>query len=85
MENGADVNHLDIDGRSALCVAALCGSSGYSKVISILLEYHANTDQQDNDGMSPLLVSAFEGNTEVCELLLENGADPDLCDNMGLY
>lgn len=83
LENGAEVNHLDIDGRSALCVAALCGSSGYSRVISILLDYHANADQQDNDGMSSLLVSAFEGNAEVCELLLENGADPDLADNMG--
>lgn len=66
LENGANVNHLDIDGRSALCVAALCGSSGYSRVISILLDYHANADQQDNDGMSSLLVSAFEGNAEVC-------------------
>lgn len=46
LENGADVNNLDIDGRSALCVAALCGSSGYSRVISILLEYNANADQQ---------------------------------------
>lgn len=33
--------------------------------------------------MSSLLVSAFEGNAEVCELLLESGADPDLADNMG--
>lgn len=111
LENGADVNHADVDGRTALCVSALCGSSGYSRVISILLEYHANADQQDNgmsqiysysriksseildylyrvifnnlDGMSSLLVSAFEGNVEVCELLLESGADPDLCDLMG--
>ena len=33
--------------------------------------------------MSPLLVSSFEGNSEICELLLENAADPDLADQMG--
>lgn len=51
--------------------------------IACLLEHGANTDQTDNEGMSPLLVSSFEGNGEICELLLENAADPDLADQMG--
>lgn len=50
-------------GRSALSVAALCvpASAGYAKVVSVLLERGAKADHQDKEGMTPLLVAAFEG------------------------
>lgn len=40
-------------------------------------------DHRDKDGMTPLLVAAFEGHKDVCELLLEYEADVDHCDITG--
>lgn len=40
-------------------------------------------DHQDKDGMTPLLVAAFEGHRDVCDLLLEYDADMDHCDVTG--
>ena len=62
---GADVNHSDIDGRTALSVAALCvpASEGHGRVVTTLLERGAMVDHQDRDGLTPLLVAAFEGHT----------------------
>ena len=34
------------------------------------------------DGMSPLLIAAFEGKVQVCEILLENNADMDHADKV---
>lgn len=63
LDNGAEIDHEDADGRTALSVAALCvpNNEGYSKVVNILLERGAFVDHQDKDGMTPLLVAAFEG------------------------
>ncbi|XP_043274119.1 ankyrin repeat domain-containing protein 50 isoform X3 [Venturia canescens] len=52
-------------------------------VVTILLERGAAVDHQDKDGMTPLLVAAFEGHRDVCELLLEYEADVDHCDATG--
>lgn len=54
-----------------------------SQVVTILLERGAAVDHQDKDGMTPLLVAAFEGHKDVCELLLEYEADVDHCDATG--
>ncbi|KAF3425381.1 hypothetical protein E2986_14024, partial [Frieseomelitta varia] len=54
-----------------------------SQVVTILLERGAAVDHQDKDGMTPLLVAAFEGHRDVCELLLEYEADVDHCDATG--
>lgn len=53
------------------------------QVVTILLERGATVDHQDKDGMTPLLVAAFEGHRDVCELLLEYEADVDHCDVTG--
>ena len=47
------------------------------------MERGAAVDHQDKDGMTPLLVAAFEGHRDVCELLLEYEADVDHCDATG--
>lgn len=67
LDNGANVNHADADGRTALSVAALCAPSnhGYATVVSILLDRGASVDHQDREGMTPLLVAAFEGHRQV--------------------
>jgi len=63
LEHGANINHQDSDGRTALSVAALCAptNGGYAKVVTLLLEFGAFVDHEDKDGMTPLLVAAFEG------------------------
>lgn len=63
LEAGANINHADADGRTALSVAALCAPSnhGYATVVSTLLDRGAEVDHQDKEGMTPLLVAAFEG------------------------
>lgn len=57
--------------------------SSAAQVVTILLERGAAVDHQDKDGMTPLLVAAFEGHRDVCELLLEYEADVDHCDATG--
>ena len=51
--------------------------------MSLLLERGAEVDHRDSEGMTALLVAAFEGHSEVCELLLEGGADVDHADSTG--
>ncbi|MEQ2157719.1 hypothetical protein GOODEAATRI_004652 [Goodea atripinnis] len=84
--NGCDsegqVNLADGDGRTALSVAALwvptaAAIKGYGEVASLLLEHGGDPGHRDNDGMTPLLLAAYEGHEDVVELLLEAGADVD--------
>ncbi|XP_040913251.1 ankyrin repeat domain-containing protein 50 [Toxotes jaculatrix] len=82
LDHNAEVNLADGDGRSALSVAAICaptaaGVKGYGEVASLLLERGANPGHRDHDGMTPLLLAAYEGHDEIVELLLEAGADVD--------
>ncbi|XP_070694414.1 ankyrin repeat domain-containing protein 50 [Pempheris klunzingeri] len=82
LDHKAEVDLADGDGRTALSVAALCvptaaGIKGYGEVVSLLLERGANPGHRDHDGMTPLLLAAYEGHDDVVELLLEAGADVD--------
>lgn len=42
-----------------------------------------DTNWKDEDGMTPTLWAAFEGNVEALRLLVGRGGDPDRCDNYG--
>ncbi|XP_044147494.1 ankyrin repeat domain-containing protein 50-like [Bufo gargarizans] len=79
LESGANVNACDLEGRSALAVACLCIPTGqrHPQLVSVLLERGADPQLEDKEGLTPLLVAAYEGQDEVAELLLEAGADPD--------
>ncbi|CAL8320797.1 unnamed protein product [Merluccius merluccius] len=82
LDHNADVNLADGDRRTALSVAALCvptaaGVNGYGEVASLLLERGADPGHRDHDGMTPLLLAAYEGHEDIVELLLEAGADVD--------
>ncbi|XP_053312157.1 ankyrin repeat domain-containing protein 50-like [Spea bombifrons] len=79
LDAGADINWRDSEGRTALSVACLCVPAGqdYPELVSLLLEHGADPELEDKDGVTPLLVAAYEGQAEVAELLLEAGADPD--------
>lgn len=82
LDHKAEVDLADGDGRTALSVAALCvptvaGVKSYGEVASLLLDRGADPGHRDHDGMTPLLLAAYEGHDNVVELLLEAGADVD--------
>ncbi|CAH8469239.1 unnamed protein product [Schistosoma rodhaini] len=83
--SGADVNHSDSDGRTALHVAAFCvqKSTGYSDIVACLLDHGANPNLSDSEGITPLLGASNSGNYSVCELCLESDADVNMADKSG--
>lgn len=74
LNNGADVNAPDKDGKTPLMAAAF---NPNSEVIVTLLKAGANINAQDNDGGTPLIwAAAFNQNPDVILMLLRAGADP---------
>lgn len=75
---GAEVDHKDVNGRTAL----MCASSGpFVGTVELLLDAGADVDAQGTlEGFTALMTAAAEGQLEVVELLLERGADPSLED-----
>lgn len=74
IKRGAQVNQK---GWTALHYAAAAGSV---EIASILLEHHAYIDAESPSGMTPLMMAAREGQEQVVELLLKEGADATLRD-----
>lgn len=68
---GANVNGLNEDGRSALGDAAWCGRV---EAVQLLIEEGADVNLQDGARYRPLHGSLFLGRYEISRLLIENGA-----------
>lgn len=77
----ADVNKT---GWTPLHYAASAGSPQHAEIISILLERHAYIDATSPNGTTPLMMAAHYGSTQAVQLLLEEGADPTLKNQLGL-
>lgn len=77
----ADVNKT---GWAPLHYAASAGSPQHAQIISLLLERHAYIDAASPNGTTPLMMAAHYGSTEAVQLLLEEGADPALKNQLGL-
>uniref|UniRef100_A0A8B9DYX5 Uncharacterized protein n=1 Tax=Anser cygnoides TaxID=8845 RepID=A0A8B9DYX5_ANSCY len=80
LPHGTNPNPADADRHAALSVAALCvpGSWGYSKVVRLLLEHGAYVEQRVRDGWTQTTAgAAYEGHTEIVELLLEASTQVD--------
>ncbi len=75
---GADVNKT---GWTPLHYAA---SGGMLAVISLLLENYAYIDATSPNGTTPLMMAAHYGSTEAVQLLLDEGADPTLKNQLKL-
>lgn len=77
----ADVNKT---GWTPLHYAASAGSPQHAVIISLLLENHAYIDAVSPNGTTPLMMAAHYGSTEAVQLLLDEGADPTLKNQLGL-
>lgn len=69
---GADLDHADADGLTALHHAVLCGGED---VITLLLEAGADVNAESNNDGTPLCVAATYDRSNVVEILVKFRAD----------
>jgi uncharacterized protein len=74
----ADVNKT---GWAALHYAA---TNGHIPLITMLLEKHAYIDAESPNGSTPLMMAAMYGTPAAVKLLLDEGADPLLKNQIGM-
>jgi uncharacterized protein len=73
-EVGTDVNAADVDGTTALMLAAYYGDAAR---VAALLDAGADVAPRNEYGVSAMSEAAIAADTDVIRLLLEAGADPD--------
>lgn len=52
-------------------------------VVTLLLDYDVNPDSADIDYQTPLSWAAYRGYSEIAQLLVKRGANPDPKDGYG--
>ncbi len=81
LQLGANVNHLDINGRTPLMLAA---SMGRTSSVEMLMNNYATNDTIDNFGWSALMFGVYYNHVDVVTFMLENGVDPNQVSPQGL-
>ncbi|XP_043706675.1 integrin-linked protein kinase 1-like [Telopea speciosissima] len=71
LNEGVDVNSIDLDGRTALHIAAC---EGHVEVVKLLLSRKANIDARDRWGSTAAADAKFYGNVEIFNILKARGA-----------
>ncbi|KAG6466873.1 hypothetical protein ZIOFF_075314 [Zingiber officinale] len=71
LKDGVDVNSIDLDGRTALHIAAC---EGNVDVVKLLLSWRANVDARDRWGSTAAVDAKYYGNVEVYNVLKARGA-----------
>ncbi|KZV52596.1 hypothetical protein F511_24793 [Dorcoceras hygrometricum] len=71
LDEGKDVNSIDLDGRTALHIASC---EGHLEVVKLLLSWKANIDARDRWGSTAAADAKYYGNIEVYEFLKSCGA-----------
>ncbi|RYP81628.1 hypothetical protein DL770_005836 [Monosporascus sp. CRB-9-2] len=74
LDNGAEADSKDRDGRTPLSWVAANGSK---EVVQMLLDKGVEADSKDNHGQTPLFWAAEKGHEEIVQLLLDSGAKSD--------
>jgi hypothetical protein len=74
MELGANVNVENEAGYTALWLVA---ANGRLDLVRCLLKLHADVNQADIDGMTPLIAASMRKHEEVVVYLVKAGADPE--------
>jgi len=81
LQLGANVNHLDINGRTPLMLAC---SMGRLESIKMLLNNYADINKVDNFGWSALMFGVYYNHYDTVSFLLENDVDPNFTSTQGL-
>ncbi|KAJ6690839.1 SERINE/THREONINE-PROTEIN KINASE TNNI3K-RELATED [Salix koriyanagi] len=71
LNEGIDVNSIDLDGRTALHIVAC---EGHVEVVKLLLSRKANIDARDRWGSTACADAKYYGNVEVYNILKARGA-----------
>jgi ankyrin repeat protein len=79
LKNGADPNQADSLGVTPLYVEVKKARPDI-QLVKLLLGAGAGPNQADSLGQTPLHWAVVKGYTEICKLLLENGADPNIAE-----
>ena len=77
----ADINK---PGWTALHYAASGTTPEHTRILALSLENHAYIDAASPNGSTPLMMAAQYGTREALQLLLDEGADPALKNQLGL-
>ena len=81
IQAGASVDHRDVNNCTPLSMAAL---KGHVDIVRVLAPLTSNINQQDTSAGCSALHKAIEAESIECvKILLEYGADPNICDNTG--
>jgi ankyrin repeat protein len=80
LENGADVNELDADGRTPVMAAT---RGNHVDSVRALIEAGADVDIRDDRLDNPLLYAGAEGLLDILRLTIDAGADPTLTNRFG--
>ena len=81
LEQGAPVNTQDVDGATSLGIAS---QLGYPETVRVLLDYGADANMlawAEGIGQTALMLACYYQRTVCVDLLLDGGADPNLCDS----
>ena len=78
IDKGADVNRK---GWTPLHYAA---TKGHIEMMRLLMEHHAYLDAESPNGTTPLMMAAHYGTPMATKLMLEEGADPRLKNQLGI-
>jgi hypothetical protein len=80
LDAGADVNHADNRGMTALIAAQ---QEGHDEIATLLLEHGATINQEDANGTTVLMFACRWGQTDIVKFLLERGANVNQTNNLG--
>ena len=82
LKNGADANYMtDSSHYEGFFEEPALSLSNSSKITQLLIDYGADVNAKDTNGLSSLMKTRF---TEIGGILIENGADVNAKDNDGL-
>lgn len=82
LKNGADVNAISKDRGYSATMDAVWKRN--KDVAALLISAGADLSVVSKEGQSILVLAVGIGNTEMCKMLADNGADPDIKDTMGM-
>jgi ankyrin repeat protein len=78
LNNGVDVNSINLNGTTVLMIASL---RGYTEIVKLLLENGADVNSFDNENDTALIRATFAGHADIVEMLLDAGADMNKLSN----